>query len=345
MPRHPDHWRTSVLFRRPKQGVALTGTLLALTLVTACGGGSDADAQSGSSGSSGSDKPVAITAGVAASQSSTALILGAKQGFFKDEGIDLTIGQAPTGAAAITQLINGQQQVALGGISPVITAAAGGIPIQIVSGAVNDREDPAGTQYQTIVAKDSSVKSFKDLAGKTVAVNSLKCCWEFWIREAIKKDGGNPDAVKLVQLPFPDAVTALHQGEVDAISTLQPFATGLRQEGFRDIGDSPAVAYDNPNNGNTDFYMSKQFIQQNPGIVDRWRRALQKSADYANAHPDETRAQIIEKTGADPKLVQSAPLPQYTAKLDRETVEKEAGFLVKYGVIQKAPDIDTLVAK
>jgi NitT/TauT family transport system substrate-binding protein len=282
---------------------------------------------------------------VAASQSSAALILGAEQGFFEDEGIDLKIGQAATGAAAITQLINGDQQVGLGGISPVITAAAGDIPIAIVSGAVNDREDPAGTQYQTIVPADSDIKSFADLEGKTVAVNSLKCCWEFWIREAVEQDGGDPDSLNLLQVPFPEAVTALRQGTVDAISTLQPFATQLRQEGFRDIGDSPAIAFDNPENGNTVFYMSQQFIAENPGIVDRWRAALEKSADYANSHPDETRAQIIEKTGADPQLVQSAPLPQYTAEVDRDTVEKEGEFLVKYGVIKEAPGLDTLVAK
>jgi NitT/TauT family transport system substrate-binding protein len=330
------------MFRRPKHGIALTGTLLALTLVTACGGGSDDSAQSGG-GTDG--ETVAITAGVAASQSSTALILGAEQGFFEEQGIDLTIGQAATGAAAITQLINGQQQVALGGISPVVTAVAGDIPIEIVSGAVNDREDPAGTQYQTIVPADSDVQSFADLAGKTVAVNSLKCCWEFWIREAVEKDGGDPDSLNLLQVPFPEAVTALKQGEVDAISTLQPFATSLRQEGYRDIGDSPAVAFDNPDNGNTVFYMSQQFISENPGIVERWRRAMEKSAEYANEHPDETRAQIIEKTGADPALVESAPLPAYTAEVDRDTVEKEGEFLVKYGVIEEAPDLDSLVAE
>jgi NitT/TauT family transport system substrate-binding protein len=331
-----------VLFRRRKQGVTLTGTLLALTLLTACG----SDAAEGDQGNSNSEtKTVAINAGVAASQSSAALILGVEQGFFEEEGIDVTIGQAATGAAAITQLINGDQQVGLGGISPVITAVAGDIPITIVSGAVNDREDPAGTQYQTIVPADSDIQSFADLEGKTVAVNSLKCCWEFWIREAVEMDGGDPDSLNLVQLPFPDAVTALRQGEVDAISTLQPFATALRQEGFRDIGDSPATAFDNPNNGNTVFYMSKQFIEENPGIVDRWRTALEKSAEYANAHPDETRAQIIEKTGADANLVQSAPLPQYTAEVDRDTVEKEGEFLVKYGVIEEAPDLDSLVAE
>jgi NitT/TauT family transport system substrate-binding protein len=335
----------AVLSRRPKHGVAITGTLLALTLVTACGGASDDGAQSGGGGGNGEVETVAMTAGVAASQSSAALILGVEQGFFEEEGIDLTIGEAATGAAAITQLINGQQHVALGGISPVITAAAGDIPIVIVSGAVNDREDPEGTQYQTIVPADSDVESFADLSGKTVAVNSLKCCWEFWIREAVEQDGGDPDSLNLVQLPFAEAVTALRQGSVDAISTLQPFATSLRQEGFRDIGDSPAIAFDNPNNGNTVFYMSKAFVEENPGIVERWRAAMEKSAEYANSNPDETRAQIIEKTGADPTLVESAPLPEYTAEVDTETVEKEGGFLVKYGVIEEAPDLDTLVAQ
>jgi len=334
------------LFRRPKHGVALAGTLLSLTMVaTACGGGSDDNAEGGGGGGNGEVETVAMTAGVAASQSSAALIIGAEQGFFEEEGIDLTIGEAATGAAAITQLINGQQHVALGGISPVVSAAAGDIPIEIVSGAVNDREDPAGTQYQTIVPGNSDVQTFADLEGKNIAVNSLKCCWEFWIREAVEKDGGDPDSLNLVQLPFPDAVAALRAGEVDAISTLQPFATALRQEGFRDIGDSPAIAFDNPENGNTVFYMSSQFIQENEGIVERWRAALQKSADYANDHPDETRAQIIEKTGANPELVQSAPLPLYTAEIDTETVEKEAGFLVKYGVIEEAPDLDSVVAQ
>ena len=329
-----------MVFRNLKSSAALTGMLLMLPFMAACGDTSSGGAQ----GTKATGEMVKITAGVAASQSSTALILGAEQGYFKDEGIELTIDDSATGAGGVPQLINGQQQAVLGGISGAITAVAANIPVVIVSGSVNDREDPAGTQYQTIVPGDSAIRSFSDLSGKTVAVNSLKCCWELWIREAIERDGGDQSKVNLVQLRFADAVTALREGKVDAISTVQPFATALRQEGFRDIGDSPSIAYGNPNNGNTVFYMSKQFIEQNPGIVEKWRKALQKSADYANSHPEETRAQIIKKTGADAKLVQSAPLPQYSAEVDREAVKKESELLVKYGVIKEAPSLDSLVA-
>ena len=331
----------ALAYRNSKGRAVLTGMLLILPLVAACGGGPTEGGQG--TGTPGGEK-VKITAGVAASQSSTALILGAKHGFFEEEGIELTIDDSATGAGGVPQLINGQQQAVLGGISGAITAVAAKIPVAIVSGSVNDREDPAGTQYQTIVPAGSDIQSFADLSGKTVAVNSLKCCWELWIREAIARDGGDQSSVNLVQLRFADAVTALREGKVDAISTVQPFATALRQEGYRDIGDSPAIAYGNPDNGNTVFYMSKQFIEQNPGIVERWRKALQRSADYANSHPEETRAQIIEKTGANAALVQSAPLPQYSAEIDREAVKKEAELLVKYGVIKEAPSLDSLIA-
>ena len=38
-------------------------------------------------------------------------------------------------------------------------------------------------------------------------------------------------------------------------------------------------------------------------------------------------------------------LPKYQAEVDQPTIEKEGSFLVKYGVIQKAPDVKSLVAQ
>lgn len=317
---------------------ALSGALLTLSLLTACGG-------SGGQAASGKGGTVEITAGVAASPTSAPLGLGIKHGFFEDEGIKLKLDDSATGAGAIPQLLNGQMQVALGAISPAITAISQKIPVRIVSGSVTDHKDPAGTQYQTLVPGDSDIKSFSDLAGHKVAVNSLQCCWEFWVREAIEKEGGDSDSVHFLQMPFPDAASALTEGKVDAISTLQPFATSLAKQGFRNIGDSPSIALDNPNNGNTTYYMSQQFIDQNPGILDRWRKALQRSADYANAHPAETRAYVVKQTGTDAALVNAAPLPHYTAALDNDAISKEAQFLVKYGVLDKAPTLDEIVAK
>lgn len=328
-----------------KNRIALIGAVAALTLAFAGCSSTPSDGPTeAASPDSDSQETIDIVAGVAPSSSPVALLMGIEQGFFEEEGLNVTTTPAATGAAGVTQLINGQTQVALGGLSATITAVTQDIPVLFVSGGVADHDDPNGTQYQTIVADDSDIESFADLEGKTVAVNSLKCCWEFWMREAVDKDGGDQSKVNFVQLAFPDAVTALRSGDVDAISTLQPFATNLRNDGFRDIGDSAAIAFDNPEASNTMYFMSKQFVDANPTVVERWRAALQKSADYANSHPDETLQAIAAQTKTDPAKLAEVPLPMYVAEVDRDAVEAEAGFLVKYGVIEEAPSLDELVA-
>lgn len=334
--------------QRRKSQVALIGAVAALTLTFAgCSSAAPPSQPAGGGGdaSAGAEETIDIVAGVAPSSSPVALLIGIEQGFFEEEGLNVTTTPAATGAAGVTQLINGQTQVALGGLSGTITAVGQGIPVAFVSGGVADHDDPLGTQYQTLVAEDSDIESFADLEGKNVAVNSLKCCWEFWMREAVEKDGGDPSKVNFVQLPFADGVTALRSGDVDAISTLQPFATQLRDEGFRDIGDSAAIAFDNPDASNTMYFMARNFVEANPGVVDRWRAALQKASDYANEHPDETRAAIAEQTKTDLAELEDVPLPRYVAEIDRDAIEAEAGFLVKYGVISEAPSLEELIVE
>jgi len=312
----------------------------ALAIIAAGCGGSDNT--STGSGGSGQGKTVTITVGAAQSPSAAAVELGQQKGIFKRHGIALKMAPVATGAAGVAQLVNGQIQVALGGLSGVITASSQNIPVKFVSGGVSDHPDKAGTQYQTIVSTKSGITSFKDLSDKTVAVNSLKCCWEFWTREAVEKAGGNSKSLKMVQVPFPDQVAALKQGRVQAVTTLQPFATSLIGQGYKSIGDPAAIAYDNPDNTNTNFFMSDKFISGNPDAVKRWQAALQDASEYANAHPDETRKVIATLTKGAPDLIAKMPLPRYTAALDRKAIEDEAKFLVKYGVIKQAPAYDKL---
>lgn len=329
-----------------KNRVAAVGAALALTLVfagcAASGGGDTAPSASGNA-SGGDLTPIDVVAGVAATPSATALLIGIDQGFFAEEGLNVTTQPLATGAAAVAQLINGQLTVALGGISGTVTAVSQGIPIVFISGGSTDSE--SGPQYATLVKADSGIDSFKDLAGKKVALNSVSCCWDFWTREAVSKDGGDQSSLQMVQLPFAAQVDALASGQVDAITTQQPFAEQAEMAGYKNLGDPAAIAYDDPENGNTNFFGAQQFIDSHPDFVDRWTRALQKSADYANAHPDEVRASIVSVVQTDPALAAAAPVPNYTATLKPDTIEKEAEFLVKYGVLTSAPPIDQLIVK
>lgn len=328
-------------------GAIALSTLLALT---ACGSDSP-DSSNNSSDANGSDPSadtsdelIEIIAGVAPSMSSLNLMLGIEQGFFEEEGLDVSTTPTATGAVGIPGLINDEIQVVLGGTSGSIIAVSEGIEVAIVSGGPSDHESEEGPWYGTLVDPDSGIESFKDLEGKTVALNSLNCCWEFWTKEAVEQDGGDSSALEIVQLPFAQQATALASGQVDAITTQQPFLKEAELDGFVSLGNPAAIAYDNPENVNTNYVMALSFIEEHPDVVERWRNALAKSNEYANSNPDKVREAAVEVASLDEDLVEAAPVPFFNHELDLDAIEDEAGWLVKYGVIPEAPSIDELVA-
>jgi NitT/TauT family transport system substrate-binding protein len=289
------------------------------------------------------DGQVTIKLGYAPIAGEAHLPLGIQAGVFEENGIDLELVPLATSAAGVAQLTNGQLQVVVGGVTGVITSRAGGIKVQIVSGMYADQPEP-NEQIQTVVGADSGIKSWKDLEGKTVAVNAVKCCYEFWVNESVRQAGGDPSTITYVQIPFAEQITAIEAGNVDAMTSLQPFPMQLTGTGdYISLGDPAAIAYDDPENVAVVGFMSQQYIEDNPDVVERWNKALASAADYANQHPDELRDVIAQETKIDPALIANMPLPNYTTEVRPDVVAKETGFLVDAGVITEAPPVSDLI--
>ncbi len=333
-----------MFIHRRMNRIVLGAVVVAATVAAVSGCSSNpGPAPTDASSSGAALTPIDIVAGVATSMSSIDLLIGIDQGFFKDEGLNVTTVPVQTGAAGVTQLVSNQIQVALGGLSGTITAAAQGIPIVFVSGGIADTKSDAGTWYETLVSPTSGIKSFKDLAGKKVALNSVNCCWDFWTRESVAADGGDQSTLQMVQLPFAQQAAALKAGQVDAITTQQPFAKQAEQQGFVSLGDPAAIAYGNAENGNTDYFMASAFVASHPDVVTRWRAALQKSADYANANPDAVRKVAVDNVKLDSALVAAAPVPNFVSAIDKDAIQSETNWLLKYKVIPSAPSLDTMI--
>lgn len=329
------HWK--------KNRLALVGAAAALALTAA---GCSSTPNTGPTGSGGGDAPIDVVAGIVASAGAAPIYLGMAQGIFKENGINLTTAPITTGAAAVSSLINGQLNVVQASQDSVINAASNGIGVTVVAGAWNDNQDPKGTQVQAVVSDKSGIETFKDLEGKNVAVNSVSCCWQLWTNEAVEKAGGDPSKVNYVQVNLAQQFSQLQAGQIDAAILSQPFATTANEAGgFHSIGDPMTIAFDNPEAQNSVYFMSKAFIQANPGVVEKFRKALQEASDYTNEHPDEARAAIAKATGTDTKLIEASPLPTFTAVTDTAGLEKEVTFLVKYGVLKTGPKIDDFVEK
>lgn len=322
---------------------AVVGSLLA---TAACGGSSNSDTASSASGSGTKTGSAEITYGMLPVDNQAAIKLGERRGIFAKHDIKLRFGQvAPTGAAAISQLLSGQLDATGAAVTSVVTAVSQGVPVRAVSSYTDNYDKGGKTQNALIVSADSGISSFKDLEGRTVAINSLKGTWEVGLKEAIAKDGGDPSKAKIVAIPFTTQASALKRGTVDAAAMIEPFLSQLLAQGYKSLGSTDAVALGDPAGSSGAIYMTTKFIEANPGVVKRWNAALAEASAYANSHPEEIREEIAAMTGAPIAALKSRPLPVYSARLDRRVVQTWADLLVKYRIIDSAPPIDDVIAE
>ena len=315
----------------------LVAFLAAVALaVTACGG-SDDDAAT----PAGSARPDKVNTGVIAIVDVAPIYLGKEKGFFSKRNIDLTLTTAQGGAAILPAVLSGQYQFGFSNTISLLLAKSQNAPVKVVTNGNNstgvDGKDFAGL----FVKADSPVRSPKDLAGRTVAANTLKNIVETSVRASVKKDGGDAAAVKFVELPFPEQVSALQAGRVDAIFVVEPFQQQAVAAKARKIASSYVDAA--PDLTVAMYFTSQQLLSSDADLVTRFTEAMKESLAYADTHPDEVRDALGTYTKIAPEVRKALILPKWPADVNRQSVETLADLAVADGLLKSKPDVAALL--
>ncbi len=316
----------------------LTGGLA----IVGCGDDSSlSGSTSGAATTSSGPENATITFAFTPASTNTCLKVTDERGIFRKHGITMKFAPAaPSGVAQIAQILNGQMTAGNGAYTGVIAAASNNLPVVITNATDKDYDADGQTALATIVGKNGGIRSFRDLEGKTVGVNSLQGTWELALREAVAKQGGDPSKVKLVVIPFSDQVTALKAGRVDAISTTQPLVSALTAEGYTSIGDPQAISLGTDDSVTSVTFMARKYVEENPDVVKRYIAALEEGNAWCNAHPEEMRTAIARITEIPEEALANTPAPEFTTQVDAAETNAWADLLVKYGVIENAPAVD-----
>ena len=328
----PSIWEKTV-----KRKLALLAAP-ALLFAVACG--ADDDGGGGGSGG-GSGELDEITVGVIPIVDVAPIYLGEQQGFFEDQGIDLTLETAQGGAAVVPGVLSDQFQFGFSNVTSLLVAAQEGLPLQVVANGVASTGEQ-GADFGAVVAKpESGITDAAGLAGKRVAVNTLNNIGTTTINESIRAAGGDPSSVQYVELPFPDMPAALDAGNVDAIWVVEPFLTIATEGGatavasnYVDAADDLTVAV---------YFTSRQFAAENADLVERFTAALEQSLEYASQNEDETRAVLTSYTQIDQAVIDAMTLPAWPAEINRESIERLGDLAVDDGLLDEAPDLDGLL--
>jgi NitT/TauT family transport system substrate-binding protein len=263
--------------------------------------------------------------------------LGIKKGFFQAQGIDINKRTLQSGNDIVLALANHNGEIGYFGWVPMMIASTQGIAISAVA-ASEVEGTSAGDNWQDILVKgDSSIRTPRDLAGKTIAVNALKGVGEVMIRAALQKVGVNPTSIRLLAMPFPTMRTALRNGQVDAIWTPEPFQSqALNLDGARIVmAPGPVLGKYWPIGG---YGALTSWARANPALAKRFRLAINRSLAYAQGHSAEIRELL-------PAGTQNVRLPIWSPLIDRAKLRQLARYTLNFGVISKMPNLTQLVPR
>ena len=219
---------------------------------------------------------------------------GVQQGFFKEEGLDVTIVPGRGSADAVTKIPSGPADVGFGGIAAVMMAAAETkIPVKAVMSLYSKQPDALFTRA------DSGVKSLKDMEGKTVAMPTFSSSNALW-PVVLQKNGIKPESIKVIKSDPATLAPMLAQGRVDATInwvTVGPAFDAVLKQAGKQLSVLPWSQFGLDGYG-WSVLASDKTIQERPEVLKRYLRAVNKALQFSLKDPQKAaealKAQVPE---------------------------------------------------
>jgi NitT/TauT family transport system substrate-binding protein len=261
------------------------------------------------------------------------------RGFFEQEGIEVSVQASQGGAEAIPALVSGDVQVAGSNAVSVLLATTQGLDLRIVAPGTFAR--PEEDFSAIMAAKDGPIRRPQDLEGKQLAVNTLKNITEVTVREALAKEGADPSALRLTELPFPEMAQAVAKGDVDAAFLIEPFVTAAKREGLR-VLVSPYNAT-RPGLQIGSYVVQAGFAEDNADVVESFANGVAGAAEAIEQDPDQFRNFLPEASELPPEAAKAVTLPQWRGESDRESLDLLADLMVKYRLVDEKPPVEDVL--
>lgn len=206
-----------------------------------------------------------------------------EKGFFKDNGLLIEDKIFPNPGDTMPTLIAGHLDLALSTLQNISYASlSSGVEINLIY--LFDTSNGA----DAIVAK-SSIKSVKDLKGKTVAA-TIGEVNHMLLVSALKENGMSQKDINLVNMNADDAGAAFVAGKVDVAVTWEPWVTKAKESNGHVIFDSSMIP---------DTILDAVAVK--PGVkkskkaeIAAFLKAVDQGVAYLKSHEQES-AEIIAK--------------------------------------------------
>lgn len=204
------------------------------------------------------------------------LSIAERKGFFKDEGLDVTVADFAGGSKALQAVVGGSADVVSGAFEHNINLQSKG---QFFRCFVLQGRSP----MIAIAVSNKTMANYKtpaDLKGKKIGVTAPGSSTNMMVNFFLAKHGLKPSDVSIIGVGAgAGAVTALRSGQIDAISNLDPVLSILEASkditiisDTRKIKDTIEIFGGNMPAGS--LYAPQSFIDANPNTTQALTNAI-----------------------------------------------------------------------
>jgi ABC-type nitrate/sulfonate/bicarbonate transport system substrate-binding protein len=218
---------------------------------------------------------------------SAIVFIAIDQGYFQDEGLDVTIQLYGSGKASLDSVIEGNANVATVADIPVMHAGLNEEKIYLLATVQHSEKDTV-----MVARKDKGISQPLDLKGKKIGVKK-GTSGEFFLDTLLTISGIPKRDVEIINLKPQEMFNALTTEEVDAVVTWSPFVYKLRQE----LGDN-GVTFDGEGvyTQTWNIVAKQDFVNKNPESIKKIISALVKAEKFARENPGESQLSTAKHT-------------------------------------------------
>ncbi len=260
-----------------------------------------------------------ITIGTAPLELAALIFIAEDQGFFNQNGLNVTIKDYDTALAAVGGMEKGDVDISVSTEYPIVTEAYKKANISVV-GCID--------KYQTtylVGRKDRGIENISDLKGKKIGL-SRGGIGEFYLGRFLNLHDISLQDVTLIDIKLPQLMSALTDGSVDAVMVWNIDVNKL--------GDN-VVIWPAQNNQAAYGVMAgrNDWIYSHPEAINRFLKSIDQAEDYSINHPDETKAIVQKRTNHDDAYMATVwPKHRVSLSLDQSLVtamEDEGRWMIK----------------
>lgn len=273
-----------------------------------------------------------IRVGAGPDEQSIVLVYAVQAGIYKKYGLNVELVKMPGGSVVAAALAGGSLEIGKTTMLGGITAFAKGVPFTAIGSiGYTDADNP---DFALLVPASSSIRTAKDLEGKTFAAVSLQDGNSIATYAWLEKNGVDLSSIKYVEIPASATLAAMEQGRVAASTLYEPFLSAFLATGKVRILANPYEAI-GKHFTNGALFADVKWAAEHRDQVDKFLRATQESAAYVGAHEKEVAPLSAQFGGLDPSLVLNMRHARRGVSLVPADVQPLIDVAVKYKIIPK----------